>query len=381
MSAKTPSQRDSSIDLLRGVVMCLMVLDHARDFSTSPPFNPTDPDKTYAALFFTRFVTHFCAPVFMLLAGAGAGLAQRAGRQGPALMRFLFTRGLWLVFLEFTWVHFGWTFELGFQSETAQVIWALGLSMIFLALLVPLGPRVAGIIGLVMVLSHNALDGIDEARFGHLAWLWQILHTGGPIALGPTYRLYIAYPLVPWIGVMALGYAFGWAWPKLGRRELCAMGAICVVAFVVLRGVNSYGDPRPHPVEHEPMRMVFAFLNCKKYPPSLDYLLMTLGPALIALGLLRGRALDGPCARVVLSYGRAPLFFYLLHLPLLHAMTLPFRVARGLPLIATAFDHGLDVSLPTVYAMWLLALAILWWPTQRWAQLKATRRDAWLSYL
>jgi uncharacterized membrane protein len=378
----SPSRRtrDHSIDLLRGLVMVVMVLDHVRDFSTSRDFDPTDPDKTTLALFFTRWITHFCAPVFMLLAGAGAGISSVRGKDNPQLARFLLSRGLWLVFLELTWVRFGWLFNLDYHLAVGQVIWALGWCMVVLAGLIFLPRSLLFVVCSTLVLGHNALDGLEPERFGSMAWLWKILHVGGRLEIAPGHVLVVAYPLVPWIGVMGLGFLLGRAWERISRRQLIAGGTVMIVAFLVLRIDGHYGDPHPF-AARSGVRTLFALLDCEKYPPSLDYLLMTLGPAILLLGLLRGRALDGPFARTLVVFGRAPMMFYLLHIPLVHAMTFPFRLALHLPLATGPFRHGLDLPLWQVYALWLLAVAILWWPTKRWAELKATRKNAWLSYL
>ena len=367
-------KRDDSIDILRGLVMCLMVLDHARDFATSTPFSPTDASHTTTALFVTRWVTHFCAPVFMLLAGAGSGLSSRKPRE---LSLFLLTRGLWLVVLELTWVRFGWTFNLDYHFAVGQVIWALGLSMIFLAGIVPLGPRAALFIGAAICISHNLLDPVQPARSDHPGPLWTILHVGGAIEWSKGYFLRIAYPVVPWIGVISVGYWLGSAWRKLTSRQVVTTGIGCTVAFFILRGIDHYGDPVAWSGQASLGRTVFSFFDVEKYPPSLDYLLATLGPALIFLGFAKGKVLGGP----LLSIGRAPLFFYLLHLPLVHLMVTPLRLAHHLVPFAGLFNHGLDEPLWVAYVIWIAALALLYWPTKKWAELKATRRDWWLSYL
>jgi uncharacterized membrane protein len=378
--ASRPRARDASIDVLRGLVMCLMVLDHVRDFSTETPFDPTDPDKTHLALFVTRWITHFCAPVFVLLAGAGVGIARERGRDRAAISTFLLSRGLWLLVLEVTIVRYSWFFNVDYRVMVGQVIWALGWSMIVLAAVVWLPSSAVLVGGALIVGAHNLFDRIDADHLGGWSWLWHVVHQQGAVRYGDGRVFFVAYPLVPWIGVMMLGYVLGLHWPRLDRRRLAAIGGAALVAFVVLRATNLYGDPRPF-VSRPGLRGVFAFLDCQKYPPSLAYLLMTLGPALLVLAALRGRALAHGAWRALDSFGRAPLFFYVAHLFLVHSMTFPFRIARGLPLVGGPFRHGLDLSLSAVYALWLLALALLWWPTHRWAELKRARSDWWLSYL
>ena len=380
LSDTKPIRRDSSIDLVRGLVMCLMVLDHARDFFTSTPFSATDPDKTSVALFFTRWVTHFCAPAFVLLAGVGAGISRSHGGSPKTLSAFLLKRGIWLMSLELTWVRFGWHFDFDYHSATGQVVWALGCSMVVLAALVFVPDAVIAAFGSLLVVGHNLFDSVHASELGSAGPIWRIVHEGGPIPVFDGHFFYVAYPLVPWIGVMALGFVLGRRWATLTSKRLVALGLVLIAAFFCFRLSNLYGDPKAF-VARRGVRSLFALLNCQKYPPSLAYLLMTLGPIFILLGFLRGRAMRAPLANILVTLGRVPLFFYLLHLPLVHAMTLPLRAARGLPLIAGAFRHRLDVPLTWVYLVTLLAVVILWLPCRRWAELKADRPHGWLSYL
>jgi uncharacterized membrane protein len=261
-----------------------------------------------------------------------------------------------------------------------QVIWALGWCMVVLGGLIYLPTVLLGLIGVLLVAGHNLLDPIGVERWGGAGWLWKVLHKQAMIEIAPGHSFFVIYPLLPWIGVMALGYLFGRVWPALSRGRLVAMGTAMVGLFLILRTSVHYGDPRQFAVLGGE-RTIFSLLDCEKYPPSLDYVLMTLGPSLILLGVWRGRPLDGLVGRVLVTYGRAPLFFYMLHLPLVHAMTIPIRALRGLPLITGAFRHGLDIPLMAVYGLWLLALLLLWEPTRRWAALKAHNRSWWLSYL
>jgi uncharacterized membrane protein len=251
--------------------------------------------------------------------------------------------------------------------------------MVALSALIYLPAWLLGLVGGAMVIGHNFLDDVQSKSVA-----WTVLHRQAPIPLWPGHGLFIAYPLVPWIGVMALGYLFGRSWSSFDRRRLLGLGATMTIAFVVLRAIGLYGDPNPF-VAREGIRTLFAFLDCTKYPPSLEYLLMTLGPAIFALGLCRGRALDGPLGRFFVTFGRAPMFFYLLHVPLAHLLTVPFRAAKGLPLFMAMFNHGLDLPMSIVYGLWVLTVAILWWPTKQWAALKAARQNTrngwWLSYL
>jgi uncharacterized membrane protein len=389
-SSSRHAARLDAVDLLRGLVMVIMALDHARDFfhSGAPVFEPTDLSRTTPALFFTRWITHFCAPVFVFLAGTGAFLSLSRGRTKKDLSWFLLTRGLWLVVLEWTLVRFGVTFDLNYRSGSfVQVIWALGWSMIVLAALVRLPLRAVAAFGVLMIAGHNLLDRFHAADFGAWRWLWMILHEQGPLRSSSGFTLFVIYPLVPWIGVMAAGYAFG-ALARLEderrRKVLLRLGSALTLAFVVLRATNLYGDPRPWAAQPRgSLYTLFSFLNCEKYPPSLLFLLMTLGPAIALLPLLeRAR---GALSRFFTVYGRVPLFYYLLHFYLLHGMAVVFALARYGSAASTVFAGGLPPGygyrLPVVYLVWIAAVLLLYFPCRYWARLKQRKRSAWLSYL
>lgn len=359
--------------------MVLMVLDHVRDFVGDRPYGATDLERTTVALFLTRWMTHFCAPVFVFLAGTGAYLAGTRGKDRSELARFLWTRGLWLIVLELTVVRFGMTFRLDPTRGLMQVIWAIGWSMIALAALIRLPTTWVATIGLLMIAGHNLLDGIRAEMFGAhgpLKGLWHILHEPGRIAPLPGTRFFIVYPLVPWIGVMATGFAFGGLLrlePARRRRALVQLGSALTAAFLLLRAGNFYGDPGPwHVQPRGPVFTILSFLNCEKYPPSLLYLLMTLGPAILVLGALdRG---VGRLGQPLVTLGRVPLFFYLLQWPLAHALAIALVAVRGEP---PDEGHGL----PVVYLVWLAAMTILYPLCAQFAALKRRRRDAWLNYL
>jgi uncharacterized membrane protein len=372
------------VDLLRGLVMVIMVLDHVRDYLTEIRFDPTDLAQTNPVLFGTRWITHFCAPVFIFLAGSSAWMAgTRRTRAG--LTRFLLTRGLWLILLEFTLISFGWYFSFHWSGGArAQVIWAIGASLVALAALIHLPrPAIAGV-GLLMVMGHNLLDGITPESLGALAPLWRVLHVRGALELVP---VSISYPLVPWIGVMALGYAAGPAIfsenPAVSRR-LAWTGVALVLGFVALRALNGYGDPHPRLDDGSPAVVAMSFLNLTKYPPSLLYVLMTLGPALVALAAFRGAT--GPLSRVLVTFGRVPFLFYVAHLYLVHSIAVAAGVAQGFPaatlrVLYTHLPEGYGFGLPVIYLVWLAVVAALYPLCRRYAELKARSRAWWLSYL
>jgi uncharacterized membrane protein len=367
--------RLTSIDLLRGVVMVLMALDHTRDFFHNGVGNPLDLARTNAALFLTRWITHFCAPVFMFLAGTGAYLSLTRGKTKPQLMWFLFTRGLWLVVLELTIVHFGWYFNFDFRFSLAQVIWALGWCMVMLAGLVWLPSRLVGLIGIVIIAGHNLFDSVRPAALGDFSWLWTVLHVSGTLRPAPDLQVYILYPLIPWIGVMAAGYAFGelFTWDERRRLGwLLTIGGSLTLLFIALRYTKVYGDPRPWTPQKDFVFTLFSFINCEKYPPSLLFLLMTLGPAIASLAWFE--RMSGAVSRFFVFFGRVPLFYYLIHLPLIHGASQALAYFQRSPL-----NNRYD--LPVVYLAWLLMVLLLF-PLCRWfAQYKQRTRAAWLSYL
>ena len=370
-----------SVDMLRGLVMVIMALDHVRDFFHTGGFDPTDLTKTDSALFMTRWITHFCAPVFVFLAGTGAFLSISCGKTKPQLARFLLTRGMWLVILELTIIRFAWTFDFDYHyGLSALVVWALGWSMMALAGLIFLPTWTIALFGVAMIAIHNLFDGVSGESFGSLSGLWMILHQRSGFEIAPGIEFVVVYPLIPWIGVMAAGYGFG----KLlllesekRRRLLLALGIGLTLAFVVIRAVNVYGDQHSWAVRDNNLFTFFSFINATKYPPSLLYLLMTLGPAIIALAFLERLRESGMFARPFLVFGRVPLFYYILHLYLIHALAVALAWAR----YSFAFPAPQGYGLPVVYLVWLAIIAMLY-PGCRWfAGVKKRRSDAWLSYL
>jgi uncharacterized membrane protein len=375
-----PPSRLEGIDLVRGLVIVLMALDHTRDFFSAVRFEPTDLTQTNVALFLTRWITHYCAPTFVLLAGVSAALVGRK-RTGADLTRFLLTRGLWLIVLEFTVVNLAWEFNLRYHLAHAQVIWAIGASMVVLAGLVRLSRPVIGAVAVALIAGHNLLDRLTPADFGPLAPLWQVLHVPGVIGGD---HIQIRYPLLPWIGVIAAGYLLGRFWTDQSgeprRHSLIVLGMNLIAAFVVLRLGNVYGDPSPwDPASPHPLLSV---LNTTKYPPSLLYLLMTLGPAFLLLALADRGA--GRGFRWLVTFGRVPLFFYVAHLYLIHGLAVLAQHAQGYAfadLFRRQLPVGYGFGLPVVYLVWASVIVSLY-PLCAWyGRVKAAGRGWWWSYL
>ena len=392
-----PPARLTSIDALRGAVMILMALDHVRDFVHRGAMSgsPTDLATTTPVLFLTRWVTHICAPTFMLTAGLGAFLWWQRGKTRSELSVFLVTRGLWLMLLEVTVMRLAYNFNLtGPYPLFLIVLWVLGLCMVVLAALVWLPIPLLAALSLASIGLHDTLDGVRAAQFGSAAAVWNLLHQPGAFAAGGA-TVFIAYPLVPWIAVMALGFCAGpliLLEPGKRRRLLLAIGTAATAGFLIVRAVNGYGDPVPWSPQRSPVFTALSFLNTSKYPPSLDFLLMTLGPGLIALAWL-----DRPWrpSNPLLVFGRVPLFYFVLHFFLAHAAAVLLAFARyggsaralvfhpvpsmGGP--AELFPPGFGYDLWVVYVVWVAIVALLY-PVCRWfGRVKATRRGWWWSYL
>ncbi len=413
--------RLDSVDLLRGIVMVIMVIDHTRDFVHGPAlhYDPTDLTRTSVAIFMTRWITHFCAPVFVFLAGVGAYLQKIRGKSVPELSRFLLSRGIWLIAVEVVVLHVLVWFNVDFSfNGPLQVIWAIGWSMVVLAALVYLPVRAIAIFGVAMIALHNTLDVVHVAAWsgpgspapGAAAKFWMVLHQAGftPLGNGPTPLVWVQYPLIPWIGVMAAGYAFGTMYELDRDRRILLVrriGLSLIGAFVVIRAINVYGDPSPWSVPGaDPgvgayanigpyLGTVLSFINTTKYPPSLLYLLMTLGPALVALSWFESRGAggtsEGGWVRALVIFGRVPLFFYLWQWVLAHTAAIAANIVAGRP-----FDYlflappaifnlpwGNGFRLWVVYVCWISIIAVEY-PLCRWfAGVKQRRRDWWLSYL
>ena len=376
-------QRIQSIDLLRGLVMVIMALDHVRDFFNHEAmlFDPTDLTKTNLPLFATRWITHFCAPVFMFLSGTSAFIAGQRKTKGE-LSVFLLTRGLWLIFLELTIVGFGWSFQLDLHHFGLLVIWALGASMVVLSVLIWLPFYAILGIGLVLVCGHNALDNTHFT--GSLGWM--MLHEQGVANIGSV-NVFVMYPIIPWVGTMALGYCLGKLYTTdfdaaKRKKILLILGSSAIALFVILRFINLYGDASHWSSQPDSTLTVISFFNATKYPPSLIYLTMTLGPALIFLAFTE-KAM-GRFSNIIKVYGRVPMFYYLCHLYLIHLSAFVLAIIQGFK--PSDFDMGpppnYGVNLGLTYLVWFVIIVLLF-PLCRWYdKYKSAHKDnKWLSYL
>jgi uncharacterized membrane protein len=385
--------RIESIDLLRGLVMIIMALDHVRDYFHADAFlyNPVDLNRTNVALYFTRWITHFCAPVFVFLAGSSAFLVgERKGKS--ELSSFLLKRGLWLLVLEVTVINFAWFFNVQFSLITLTVIWALGMGMIALAGAIHLPFKAILVLGLVLVAGHNLLDGVHVEGENAGAVGWALLHEFKGFQLGHFF-LYVGYPIIAWTGIMLLGYCFGALFkPSVDavyrKRLLIRLGSFLILAFLLIRYTNVYGDPSLWSVRPDAVFSFLSFMNVTKYPPSLLYVLATLGPAMIFLAFAENW--KGRVSKYVIALGRVPMFYYILHLYVIHIVALVAALATGFKPADMVFNtwvtdspnlRGYGFSLGVVYLVWAgIVLALfpicLWYDRYK----QRNRDNAWLSY-
>jgi uncharacterized membrane protein len=385
--------RVSSIDLLRGIVMVIMALDHVRDFfhAQASTGEPTDMATTTPQLFFTRWITHFCAPTFVFLAGTSAYLSGTK-KTKPALSSFLLKRGLWLVAIELAVMSLLFTYNPFYNVLILQVIWSIGISMVLLALIVRLPIKIILGIGLMIVLFHNLLDYPEAARNGEVGFFWSLLHRPTTITIYPDHFLNIFYPFLPWFGVMCCGYGFGQLFEKNfpGERRkkiLIRLGLAMILLFVILRFINMYGDPAPWSHQRNFVYTFLSFLNTTKYPPSIMYLCMTLGISILSLAFLEHA--KSRLADFFTVFGRVPFFFYVLHFFYVHLLTVVAFFASGYTLKdmvpkTTPFlfrPDNFGYTLPTVYVIWIFVILTLY-PVCKWYnKFKSTSYQWWLSYV
>jgi uncharacterized membrane protein len=388
--------RISSIDMVRGMVMVIMAIDHVRDYVMfSASQDPMADPNISVALFFTRWITHYCAPVFVFLAGTSAGLMST--RKSPAeLGAFLLKRGLWLIAIEWFVIATAFTFAPrglaqfgGLTGVPLQVIWAIGASMTVLALAQFAGRRACAVIGALIVVGHNLLDPIWPATTGPFDTqqpLWVALHAQMAVQ-APPFFFVVAYPVLPWIGVMLFGFGLSSVFqrsPERRDRQLLLWGITATAAFIVLRGVGVYGDPNPWVAQGSAVRTLIDFLNVTKYPPSLLFVLMTLGPAAILCAY--AERVPAAIRQPFVVFGSVPFAFYVAHFYLIHTISVVIGTLQGFApgqmlTVMFFFPQGYGLPLAGVYAVWLLVILILY-PFCKWmAGVKARRRDWYLSYL
>jgi len=395
MNTRVPEARGrvNSVDALRGFVMIIMALDHVREFHHrgAMSFPPEDLARTTAWLFMTRWVTHICAPVFMFTAGVGAFYWLSRGRTVGELTRFLWKRGIWLLFLDLVVLRLVMFFSLTSGPVILNVLWALGWCMIALGLLARLPAGILASLSIAMIIFHNLADSIRAADFGKAGWIWNVIHEQGAFRAGPL-LVVSAYPLVPWIGVMAAGFCFGRIMmlePARQRMWTFRIGLGLTLGFLVVRGINAYGDPRPWSSSISGMT-VLSFLRCNKYPPSLDFLLMTLGPALMLLSWFGRFTFSANNPLIV--FGRTPLFFFIVHFLLAHLLAIPialFRYGRAdflwLPMPSMGgspetYPPGYGLELGAVYVVWAVVV-VLMYPLCLWFRgVKERNPGSWLAY-
>lgn len=385
------TKRIESIDLLKGLVMVLMALDHVRDYFHYSAFffDPADPNHSNLVLFFTRWITHFCAPIFSFLAGLSAFMAGKR-RTHNQLAEFLLKRGIWLIFVEVTIVTFAWSFDVYFHSFGLRVIWSLGISMVVLSALIYL-PRIWILIfSLLLIVFHNLFDKVHFSD----NFVWDLIHEQAVYQLTDQMQLVIGYPLVPWIAVMALGYYFGGFYDKAiesGTRQRLFnwIGGLCILLFVLLRYTNWYGDSKYFRTYESLAQSMMSFLNPNKYPPSFLYLLMTLGGAFLFLA--NSEKLKGKIVDFFSTFGRAPFFYYILHLYLIHLLALLAAQLTGFGwqkmILSTwiAFQpdmKGYGFDLGVVYLVWIAVIVMLYPLCKRFDRYKRAHKEIWwLSYL
>ncbi len=388
-----PKVRITSIDLLRGIVMILMALDHTRDYfhAGAFKFDPTDLTKTTILVFLTRWITHYCAPIFMLLTGAAAFLVgERKGTK--ALSKFLFTRGLFLVLMEHTVINFAWNFNIHFPEFDFLVIWSLGVSMIALAGLVYLPKKLILAVGIILLAGHNLLDNVHVAGKGFNAFIWSVLHEPGTFSFAGK-NIFVMYPVIPWIGIIALGYSLGSLYSNKvddvqRKKTLLWLGIGSIVLFVGIRFINVYGDASHWSNQRDAAFTVLSFINVTKYPPSLLYGLITLGPACILLALFETK--PGWLGKLISVYGRVPMFYYILHIYLIHLLAMFATTLCGhkwsdmiwTELASNDKLKGYGFSLSIVYLVWI-AVIVLLYPLCKWYDKYKTNHKEkwWLSYL
>lgn len=391
----TTSKRIESIDLLRGIIMIIMALDHSRDFFHKDGLtgDPLNADTTTAVLYFTRWVTHFCAPGFVFLSGLSAWL-QSGRKTKKELSLFLISRGFWLIFVDLTIMSLGLTADIHFSIFVLETLWSIGAGMIVLGLVIRLPFNLILALGLLIFFGHNLLDIAEQAREGNVPVWWSLLHRVNIVPLSARHSLFIFYPFLPWAGLMLLGYCCGKLFTNTTaehrKKILLTTGITAILFFVALRLANIYGDPRPWVPQKTALKTLFAFMNVQKYPPSLLFLCATVGPALIFLTLVKNTG--SRLVKIVSVYGRVPFFYFIVHFYILHIAAAITYLSRGhslaegmagVPGVPFKFaTPGEGFSLPAVYAIWV-AIVLIMYPLCKWYDRYKTghKEKWWLSYL
>ncbi len=391
----TNSKRIASIDLLRGLIMIIMALDHSRDFFhiNGLTGDPLDPATTTPVLYFTRWITHFCAPTFVFLSGLSAWL-QGQRKTKKDLSRFLISRGAWLIFIDLTVMSLGLTADIHFGLFVLETLWSIGASMIILGLVVRLPFNIILALGLIIFFGHNLLDFAEASRAGNIPVWWKLLHQPGIVPLWGNHSLFIFYPFLSWTGLMLLGYCCGKLFtdmePQRRKKTLLWLGCIAIVFFVGLRAANIYGNPIPWSHQKNTMATFFSFMNVQKYPPSLLFLCATIGPVLIFLAMVK--TTGSKLSKIISVYGRVPFFYFIVHFYILHIATSVAYLSRGhsvaegmkgFPGLPFKFAiPGQGYNLLTVYAIWI-AIVIIMYPLCKWYDNYKTmhKEKWWLSYL
>ncbi len=393
MTIAKPKSRIASIDLLRGIVMVVMALDHCRDmihYGALIDQDPLDLKTTTPVLFVTRWITHFCAPIFVLLSGTSIFLYGSKGRSRKQISIFLLTRGLFLMLLEILLIQPLWAF--GFNLIFLQVIWAIGLAMVCMSILQFLPFRLLCVIGLAIIAGHNLLDKILIQSPKFISILWALVHQEDHFQLGSNFYLDVHYPFLPWLGIMIMGYCLGKLYlpnidPAYRKTTLRTIGWAAVFLFIILRWINIYGDPNPWAKQNNALLTLLDFINVWKYPPSLLYILMTIGPGLIFLSY--AEKINNLAANVFVVFGKVPLFYYIIHVPLIHLISWAIFFISGHKWNELDFIHMRDANMPfgggsplwVVYLAWMLAIFILYFPCRWYGKYKATHSNWWLSYI
>ena len=386
--------RIQSIDLLRGLVMIIMALDHVRDmfhYDHNMGHDPLDFSTTWPALFLTRWVTHFCAPVFVFLSGTSVFLYSQKRKTKKEIAFFLFTRGVWLMMAEIFLIDPLWNFNF-FNVIVLQVIWAIGLSMVCLSVLQFLPYRILLVIGLLIVGCHNLLDGIHVENSFAASISWSVFHKQHFYQLGAHHLLIIMYPFLPWLGLMILGYCLGKLYldstdSKYRKKFLLTTGITMIALFIVIRFINAYGDMHHWSHQKTAIFTILDFINTTKYPPSLLYMLMTIGPALIFIPFAEN--ISNPLSKMITVFGKVPFFYYILHIFLIRSLSWIFFFSSGHSWAQLDFTHfregqipeGIGYPLWVVYVVWICVIIILYFPCKWYSRYKETHHQLWLSYV